>query len=66
MQFNEMLHQVKLLLTLKGGCSEEDIKNQFRNLQGHVVEAFLEEATKRGIIRVHMGTFTLRQLEVSA
>ncbi|MEE8132556.1 MAG: hypothetical protein V3T40_03165 [Nitrososphaerales archaeon] len=64
--FNEMLQHVKLLLILKGGCSKGEIKNQFRNLKGHLVEAFLSEGIKRGIIEVDMGgTYTLRNVNTS-
>ena len=63
--FNEILHQVKLLLTLKGGCSEREIKNQLKNLKGSAVEAFLSEAIERGIIEVDMGgTYSLDKLKV--
>lgn len=58
--FMEMLHQVKVLLTLKGGCSEEQVKGQFKNVQGYVVEAFLIEAIRQGIIREENGAFTLQ------
>jgi uncharacterized protein (DUF433 family) len=66
MQFDEMLYQIRMLLTLKGGCSEEDVMNQFRNLQPSAVQAFIAEAIRRGIIEKERGTVTLRKLELSA
>ncbi len=62
--FNEMLHQVKVLLTLKGTCSVEEIKNQFKNVEGSVVESFLLEAIRRGIVIEEKSSFILQQLEV--
>lgn len=58
--FNEMLHHVKPLLLSTNGCSESEIKKQFRNLKGSVVESFLTKAIVRGIIKeVVPGTFKL-------
>lgn len=63
--FDEMMNQVKLLITLKGGCSEEEIRKQFRNVKSDIVMEFIMEAKKRGILKENNGTFTLKQLEVS-
>lgn len=62
--FNEMLHCVKPLLKPDSGCSESEIKRQFRNLKGSVVETFLTIAIKKGIIKeVTPGTFELTSKE---
>lgn len=55
--FNEMLYQVKLLITHQGGTSEEQIKKQFRNIKSSVVETFLTEAIKRGILKIDKCTY---------
>lgn len=58
--FDEMLHYVKPLLSSEIGCSESEIKKQFRNLKGSVVETFLTMAIRRGIIKeIIPGTFKL-------
>jgi len=58
--FNEMLYHVRPLLTPSAGCSESEIKKQFRQLKGTVVEAFLTEAIKKGLIKeATPGTFKL-------
>ena len=58
--FNEMLYYVKPLLTLDEGCSESQIKKQFRNLKGSVVESFLTTAMKKDLIKeVTLGNFKL-------
>jgi len=58
--FNEMFYHVKPLLTPNAGCGESEIKKQFRQLKGTVVEAFLTEAIKKGLIKeVTPGTFKL-------
>jgi hypothetical protein len=58
--FNEMLYYVKPLLTPDRGVSESEIKKQFRNLKGSVVESFLTMAIKKGLIKeVTPGTFKL-------
>lgn len=44
--FDEMMNQVKLLITLKGGCSEEEIRKQFRNVKSDIVMEFIMEAKK--------------------
>lgn len=58
--FNEMLHQVKPLLVPPEGFSESQIKKQFTNLKGTVVEMWLTMAIRRGLIReVNPGMFKL-------
>lgn len=58
--FKEMLHHVKPLLLSTNGCSESEIKKQFRNLKGSVVESFLTKAIVKGMIKEVMpGTFKL-------
>lgn len=58
--FNEMLRHVKPLLSSTNGCSESEIKKQFRNLKGSVVESFLTKAIVKGMIKEVMpGTFKL-------
>ncbi|MEM3085505.1 MAG: hypothetical protein QXP61_10540 [Nitrososphaerales archaeon] len=58
--FDEMLQSVKPLLMSNGGCSESEIKKQFRNLKGSLVESFLTKAITKGMIREVMpGMFQL-------
>ena len=59
-----MMIPLELLLTLKGVCSEEEIKSQYRNVKTAVIDEFLVEAVKRGIIMRDQGTYTLLKLQV--
>ena len=61
--FNEMLIPLELLLTLKRVC-QEAMKSQYRNVKASVIDEFLEEAIKRGIIMRDQGTYTLLKLQV--
>lgn len=49
--FQDMLSHVKQLLRPDIGCSESEIKKQFRNLKGTLVETFLSAAIQKGIVK---------------
>ena len=58
--FEDMLSHVKQLLTPEIGCSESEIKNQFRNLKGTLVETFLAAAIQKGLVKeITSGMFKL-------
>lgn len=62
--FNEMLYYVRPLLAPDRGVSESEIKKQFRNLKGSVVESFLTMAIKKGLIKeVTPGMFKLTSVK---
>jgi hypothetical protein len=60
--FDKMFEQVKPLLTSNQSCSEGQIKKQFKKLPSSVIESFLSEAIRRGLIKERLGVFALTQI----
>ena len=59
--FSDMLEHIRPLLSKKGGTSEWQIKDHFRNMRAQAVEQFLSIAMKRGIIKEAFGTYSLSE-----
>jgi hypothetical protein len=55
-----MFQEVRHLLSANEPCSELAIKKHFRKLPSSVVESFLAEALRRGLMKEELGVYVLR------
>lgn len=65
-RFEEMLHEVRAILSEHNSCSEDLIKRHFRKLPSSTVESFLSEAIRRGLLKENLGIYSAARLSASA
>lgn len=56
---NDMFRTIKPMFAISESCSEMQIKKHFKKLPSSVIEAFLSEAIKKGLLKEHLGIYTL-------